>query len=316
MHEGAGMTAASGDRPRILVTGANGQLGFELVRTLAPHGEVVAADRSLVDLSDLDRLRGTIRDMQPDLIVNPAAYTAVDKAESEPDLAMRINGEAPGVIAEEAKRAGAILIHYSTDYVFDGSKDEPYLETDPTGPLSVYGRTKLAGEQAIAAVGGRQLVFRTSWVYGTRGRNFLLTMRALAEKHDSLRVVADQVGAPTWSETLAELSARIAAQLLAARRDDAVWWAAHAGLYHMTASGSTSWAGFAEAIFSTSRLARRPSVVAIPSEQYPTPAARPRNSRLSNTKLERVFGVNAPDWRDALQACCRRLDAGTDPAGS
>ncbi|XDJ35914.1 MAG: dTDP-4-dehydrorhamnose reductase [Burkholderia sp.] len=310
------MTIASENRPRILVTGVNGQLGFELARMLVAHGEVLAVDRSVVDLSDLDLLHGTIRDMHPDLIVNSAAYTAVDKAESEPDFAMRINGEVPGVIAEEAKQAGAILIHYSTDYVFDGRKDEAYLETDPTGPLSVYGRTKLAGEQAIAAVGGRYLVFRTSWVYGTRGRNFLLTMRTLAEKHDSLRVVADQVGAPTWSETLADLSARIAARLLAERRNDAAWWAAHAGLYHMTASGSTSWAGFAEAIFSIDRLARRPSVVAISSEQYPTQAARPRNSRLSNEKLERVFGVRAPHWRDALRDCCRNLDIGADPAGS
>ncbi|MGN3963907.1 dTDP-4-dehydrorhamnose reductase [Burkholderia gladioli] len=309
------MTAASADRPRILVTGANGQLGFELARALVPYGQVVAVDRSSVDLADLDRLRAAIRDVRPELIVNPAAYTAVDKAESEPDLAMRINGEVPGVIADEAKRVGAALVHYSTDYVFDGSKDEPYLETDPTGPLSVYGRTKLAGEQAIAEVGGRHLVFRTSWVYGTRGRNFLLTMRALAQTHDTLRIVSDQIGAPTWSATLADQTSRIVAQLLAARRDDA-WWAEHAGLYHMTASGSTSWAGFAEALFAISRLARRPSVLAIPSEQYPTPAARPRNSRLSNQKLERAFGVRAPDWLEALRICCQRLDAGADSTGA
>ncbi|MBN3824742.1 dTDP-4-dehydrorhamnose reductase [Burkholderia sp. Ac-20384] len=302
------MNTATGDHPRILVTGANGQLGFELARTLAPHGHVIAADRTVVDLADLDRLRGAICDLRPDLIINAAAYTAVDGAESEPDLAMRVNGEAPGIIADEAVRAGAMVIHYSTDYVFDGRKDEPYIETDSTGPLNVYGRTKLAGEQAIARAGGKHLVFRTSWVYGTRGKNFLLTMRALAEKHDTLRVVADQIGAPTWSETLADLTSHVVAQLFAQRRDDARWWAAHSGVYHMTAAGDTSWAGFADTIFAESRLARRPLVVPIPSDEYPTPAARPCNSRLSNAKLERAFGVRVPHWHDALKQCCRRLD--------
>ncbi|ONT47178.1 dTDP-4-dehydrorhamnose reductase [Burkholderia cenocepacia] len=302
------MNAATGDRPRILVTGSLGQLGFELVRTLARHGHVVAADRTVVDLADLDRLRSVIRDLRPDLIVNAAAYTAVDKAESEPDLAMRINGEAPGIIADEAARAGAMVIHYSTDYVFDGRKDGPYVETDPTGPLNVYGRTKLAGEHAIARAGGKHLVFRTSWVYGTRGKNFLLTMRALAEKHDTLRVVADQIGAPTWSETLADLTSHVVAQLFTQQRDDSQWWAANSGVYHMTAAGDTSWAGFADAIFAESRRARRPLVVPIPSDGYPTPAARPRNSRLSNAKLERAFGMRVPQWHDALTKCCRRLD--------
>ncbi|MCA7998162.1 dTDP-4-dehydrorhamnose reductase [Burkholderia metallica] len=303
------MNAAISDRPRILVTGANGQLGFELARTLASHGQVVGADRTVVDLADLDRLRGTIRDLRPDLIVNAAAYTAVDRAESEPELAMRINGVAPGVIAEEAKAAGAVVIHYSTDYVFDGHGAEPYVETDPTAPLNVYGRTKLAGEQAIAQAGGMHLVFRTSWVYGTRGKNFLLTMRALAEKHDTLRVVADQIGAPTWSETLAELTSHVVAQVLAKKRpDDSQWWSTHSGVYHMTAAGDTSWAGFADAIFEASRLTRRPLVVPIPSDEYRTAAARPRNSRLSNAKLERAFGVRAPHWHEALEKCCRRLD--------
>ncbi|KWI26560.1 dTDP-4-dehydrorhamnose reductase [Burkholderia stagnalis] len=306
------MSAFEKTASRILVTGASGQLGFELVRALQSCGQVIAADRTMIDLSDFDQLRQVIREIRPALIVNPAAYTAVDKAESEPEVAMRINGEAPGLIAEEAKRLGAILIHYSTDYVFDGEKRDAYVETDPAGPLNVYGRTKLAGEHAIEQVGGRYCVFRTSWVYGTRGKNFFLTMRALAARHRELRVVADQTGAPTWSATLADLTTDVVKQALAKWGDNAAWWSEHSGVYHMTARGETTWAGFAEAIFELAEARLKPEVIPIASDQYPTPAARPHNSRLSNERLEHVFGVRAPHWRDALQACYWRLDVERD----
>jgi dTDP-4-dehydrorhamnose reductase len=286
----------------ILVTGVSGQLGFELARTMQGLGRVVALDRSKLDLSDLDQVRAVVRDVRPTLIVNPAAYTAVDKAESEPDLAMRINGEAPGVLAEEARKLGAALIHYSTDYVFNGDKADAYTEDDHTDPQNVYGRTKLAGEQAVGASGADHLVFRTSWVYGTRGKNFLLTMLRLGADRSELKVVADQYGAPTWSNTIATLTAHVAAQALAAS-DSAQWWKAHTGVYHLTAADSTSWQGFASAIFELADLDRRPSVLPIPALDYPTPAKRPANSRMSNDKLANAFGLRAPHWKDALNLC-------------
>lgn len=284
----------------ILVTGVSGQVGFELTRTLQGLGKVVAVDRATLDLGNLDQVRAVVRDVKPDLIVNPAAYTAVDKAESEPDLAMRINGEAPGVLADEAKKLGAALIHYSTDYVFDGEKNGPYVEDDPINPQNVYGRSKLAGEQAIAASGASHLIFRTSWVYGTRGKNFLLTMLRLGATRPELKVVADQFGAPTWCNTIAAMTANVVAQAFAAEDGDA-WWARHSGVYHLTAGESTSWQGFASAIFEAAKL----SAVAqpIPATDYPTPAKRPQNSRMSNEKLARVFGLAAPHWRDALGLC-------------
>ena len=208
----------------ILVTGVNGQVGFELCRTLQGLGRVVAVDRTRFDLSDFDQMRAVIREVRPTLIVNPAAYTAVDKAESEPDQAMRINGDAPGVIAEEAKRLGAALIHYSTDYVFNGEKDGVYREDDAVDPQNVYGRSKLAGEQAIGAVGVAHLIFRTSWVYGARGKNFLLTMLRLGAERPELKVVADQFGAPTWSNTIAALTAHVIAQYLKNLLKDHVAW--------------------------------------------------------------------------------------------
>lgn len=295
------MSAHHGTRT-ILVTGVNGQVGYELARTLQGLGKVVAVDRSVMDLSNLDQIRAVVRDLKPALIVNPAAYTAVDKAEQEAELAMRINGEAPGVLAEEAKKLGAALIHYSTDYVFNGEKEGAYVESDPTDPQNVYGRTKLAGEQAIAATGANHLVLRTSWVYGTRGKNFLLTMLRLGADRPELKVVADQFGAPTWCNTIATLTAHIGAQAFAAQ-DSAAWWRERSGIYHLCAGDSTSWHGFASAIFELADLPNRPQTLPIPASEYPTPARRPSNSRMSNDKLAQVFGLAAPHWRDALQLC-------------
>ncbi|GJH02896.1 dTDP-4-dehydrorhamnose reductase [Paraburkholderia terrae] len=286
----------------ILVTGVNGQVGFELARTLQGLGRVIAVDRSVLDLSNLDQVRSLVRETRPHLIVNPAAYTAVDKAETEAELAMLVNGEAPGVLAEEGKKLGATLIHYSTDYVFDGTKDDAYVETDVTNPQNVYGASKLAGEQAIQASGCAHLIFRTSWVYGARGKNFLLTMVRLGADRPELKVVADQYGAPTWSNTIATLTAHIVAQSTAAE-DSARWWQARTGVYHLTAGGSTSWHGFASAIFDRADLDKPPRVLPIPASDYPTPAKRPVNSRMSNDKLEQVFGLRAPLWDDALRLC-------------
>ncbi|KND60690.1 dTDP-4-dehydrorhamnose reductase [Candidatus Burkholderia verschuerenii] len=284
----------------ILLTGVNGQVGFELARTLQGLGNVVVVDSSRLDLSDLDQVRRVVRDVKPALIVNPAAYTAVDKAESEVDAAMRANGEAPGVLAEEAKRLGAALVHYSTDYVFDGTKDGAYVEDDAVNPQNVYGKSKLAGEQAIAASGCDHLIFRTSWVYGTRGKNFLLTMLRLGAEREELSVVADQIGAPTWAVTIAALTANVLAQGAVA---DAGWWSEKSGVYHLTAGGATSWHGFAQAIFDLSDLAKKPIVKPIPASAYPTPAARPHNSRMSGVKFQAAFGAQALSWDDCLRLC-------------
>jgi dTDP-4-dehydrorhamnose reductase len=244
-----------------------------------------------------------VREVKPDLIVNPGAYTAVDQAESEPELAMKINGEAPGVMAEEAKRLGALLVHYSTDYVFDGRKDSPYTEDDAPNPLSVYGRTKLAGEMAVRASGARHLILRTSWVYGMRGRNFLLTILRLAREREELRIVADQFGAPTWSRMSAETTAAILARVGTGGSA-----ATDSGIYHLTASGSTSWHGFTAAIIEGAARAwgfepttRR--VLPIATTDYPTPAARPANSRMSCNRLGADFGVRLPDWAECLALC-------------
>lgn len=296
------MSADNHTERRILVTGVHGQVGFELARTLQGLGRVVAADRSMLDLSDLDQIRAVVREVQPTLIVNPAAYTAVDMAESEYDSAMRINGEAPGVLAEEARRLGIPLIHYSTDYVFDGEKEGAYVEEDVTDPQNAYGRTKLAGEQAIAASGADHLIFRTSWVYGTRGKNFLLTMLRLAAERSELKIVADQVGAPTWSNTIAALTAHVVAQV-PINDAAAQWWRERSGVYHLAAGGATSWCGFAQAIFDMSSLERKPTVLPISASQFATPAKRPRNSRMSHEKLSRVFGLTAPEWSDSLKLC-------------
>lgn len=284
---------------KILVTGKTGQVGYELMRSLQPLGEIIGVDRSGMDLADLDQVRDVIRRVRPGLIVNPAAYTAVDKAESEPELAMRINGLAPGIMAEEAVRLGAAVVHYSTDYVFDGTKQSAYTEDDMPCPINVYGQTKLAGEQAIAATGVAHLIFRTSWVYGMRGKNFLLTMMRLAAEREELRIVADQHGAPTWCRTIADTTASILAQANGAS-DRAAWWRENSGLYHMTAQGATTWHGFADALLD--RIAKKPVLVPISSNEYPVPAARPANSQLACAALMGRF-CHLPDWRDALRLC-------------
>lgn len=291
-------------QPTILITGVNGQVGYELLRSMQGLGRVVGLDRAALDLTDLDRVREFVRKAKPALIVNPAAYTAVDKAETDEAAARRLNAEVPAVLAEEAARCRATLIHYSTDYVFDGTKDAPYLEDDPVNPQNVYGQTKLEGEQAIAASDCAHLILRTSWVYGRRGKNFLLTMLRLGAEKPELRVVSDQIGAPTWSNTIATLTAHIAAQGLAA--GDEQWWHARSGIYHLSAAGETTWYGFAKAIFEMDKPTASASVVPISSDQYPVPALRPANSRMSQRKLSNVFGLDVPDWHDALQLCMSR----------
>lgn len=277
---------------KILLTGRGGQVGGELLQRLPVVGEVVAPTSRELDLADPDAIVRVVRELRPDLIVNPAAYTAVDKAESEPGLAFAVNGRAPGILAEEARRAGALLVHYSTDYVFDGSKPDAYVESDATAPLNVYGASKLAGEQAIAASGCRHLVFRTSWVYGATGKNFMLTMLRLMRERPEVRVVNDQFGAPTWSGWLAESLA----ELLQAR---AQGQELREGLYHMTPAGRVSWHGFAQEI---GRLAGcQAQVLGIPATEYPTPARRPANSLLSGRKAEQELGLLRPDWRELLQ---------------
>ncbi len=285
----------------ILVTGVNGQVGFELLRALQGLGRVVSCDRSTLDLSDLSRVQDFVRELKPSLIVNPAAYTAVDKAETDVEAARRLNVDVPRVFAEEMARSGGTLIHYSTDYVFDGTKAGAYVETDATNPQNVYGDTKLEGEQAIAATGCAHLTLRTSWVYGRRGKNFLLTMLKLGSERPELRVVADQIGAPTWARTIAVATSHIVAQGAAAADTD--WWARRSGVYHLTAAGATSWCGFAESIFGIAMASQAPTVVPISAIEYPTPAKRPVNSRMSLDKLTEVFGLRMPEWDDALRLC-------------
>ncbi|MCG1055572.1 dTDP-4-dehydrorhamnose reductase [Mycetohabitans sp. B5] len=286
----------------ILVTGATGQIGFELVRTMQGLGKVIAVDRAAFDLTKPDQMRAVIRTIRPAVIVNPAAYTAVDAAQNNPGLAMQVNAKAPGVLADEARRVGAAIIHYSTDYVFNGEKDSPYVEEDEADPRNFYGVSKLAGERAIASAGAHHLILRTSWVYGMRGKNFLLTMLRLGKERDEIKVVADQFGSPTWSNTIATLTAHIVSQALAAH-DTRQWWQERSGLYHLTAAGSTSWHGFAKAIFDAIALKRVPIVMPIPASDFPTQAERPANSCLSNGKLERVFGLQPPRWDQGLKLC-------------
>lgn len=281
----------------ILLTGQNGQLGWELQRALAPLGKVLGIDRAALDLADAAAIRKLVREIRPDIIVNAAAYTAVDQAEKDTDLAMAINGQAPGVMAEEARKLGALLVHYSTDYVFDGTKDSPYTEQDAPNPINAYGRSKLAGELAIRATDCRFLVFRTSWVYGLRGKNFLRTILRLAEEREELHIVADQIGAPTWSRMIAEATA----QALSHRT-------APEGLFHLTCAGAISWHGFAQAILELTRhmRTRDPLLSPIPSSDYPQPAARPRNSRLACDHLAQAVALSLPDWREALNLCVER----------
>ena len=281
------------ERPAILLTGADGQVGFELKRLLATSGEIVAADRKTLDLAVPDAIVAVVRRVKPSLIVNAAAYTAVDRAESEPERARAVNARAPGILAEEAKRASAVLVHYSTDYVFDGNRTTPYPEDAPTAPLNVYGLTKLEGEQAIAAAGARAIVLRTSWVYGLRGKNFLLTMRKLAAERDELKVVCDQIGVPNWSRTLAAATARIVGAGLPALAE-------RSGLYHLSCSGEASWYDFARAILGDGP---KPRVVPITTPEYPTPARRPAYGVLATSRFESAFGFAPPRWQDALAEC-------------
>jgi dTDP-4-dehydrorhamnose reductase len=281
---------------RILLTGINGQVGWELQRTLQPLGSVIAVGHADLDLANPDRIRSVLRDIRPTVIVNPAAYTAVDKAESEPALATAINATAPGILAEEAKLLNALLVHYSTDYIFDGSKSTPYNEGDTPNPINVYGSSKLAGEQAIRSSGCRHLILRTSWVYGMRGRNFLRTMLQLAKDRDELSIVADQFGAPTWSRMIAETTAL----LLSRHREQE-------GVYHFTAGGETTWHGFAEEIFASAlaagQLERKPAVRRIASADFPSPAKRPINSRLDCSRLNSDFNLRLPAWQTQLALC-------------
>jgi dTDP-4-dehydrorhamnose reductase len=285
----------------ILLTGANGQVGFELVRSLQCLGRVVALGRDALDLANLDHVRETMRQVGPALVVNAAAHTAVDLAESDVAGAMRLNAQAPAVLAEEAKRLGAALVHYSTDYVFDGTKAHAYVEDDTPAPQNVYGKSKLEGERAIVASGCAHLILRTSWVYGLRGKNFLLTMLRLGAERGQLSIVSDQFGAPTWAESIAVATAAIVAQAVGGQWDE--WWEQHAGTYHLTARGRTSWHGFADAIFELAGTATRPVLTAVPSASYKTAARRPQNSSLSNDKLASAFGLRLPDWREALKLC-------------
>ena len=286
--------------PRILIVGNAGQLGRELEKLFVSTGSVVGVDRESVDLADPAQTRELVRRAAPDVILNAAAYTAVDRAESEGDLAYAINEGAPRVLAEEALQREALFVHYSTDYVFDGSKSSPWVETDSPNPLNVYGATKLGGERAVEKVGGKYLIFRTSWVYGPHGNNFLLTMLRLARERDRLSIVDDQIGAPTTSIELARATHTIVSGILGGRFAAPEKWA---GLYHMTCGGSVSWFGFAQAIFArASELlgVKPPALTSITSEEYPTPAARPRNSVLSNAKLRERFGVLLAPWESAL----------------
>jgi len=285
-------------RPRILLTGANGQVGWELRRTLSSLGEVVALDSRAMNLADTAAVRQKVRNIAPSIIVNPAAYTAVDKAESEPERARAVNAVAPGILAEEAGRLDALLVHYSTDYVFNGSGTTPWREDDVCDPLNVYGATKLAGERAIQAAGCRHFIFRTSWVYGARGSNFLLTMRRLMRERPELKIVADQIGAPTWCRDLAEATALVLSQIASPARSFDQW-----GVYHMTHAGETSWHGFAEAIQALDETLASARLLPIPGCDYPTPAQRPLNSRLNNDRLEQAFGLRLQDWRAALALC-------------
>lgn len=287
---------------KILVTGIRGQVGFELLGSLEPLGELIPVDRSTLDLTQADAIRTLIRSTRPELIVHPAAYTAVDRAEQESALCHAINATAVGVIGEEAEQIGAAVIHYSTDYVFDGSGSAPWRESDPTGPRNVYGQSKLAGERLLADACSQHLILRTSWVYGLRGSNFLLTMLRLSQERQSLRIVADQIGAPTWSRFIAETTAALIARHVV-RQDGRTRLRCPPGALHLCNGGATSWAGFAREIF---RLAGRPtSIEEIPSSAYPTPAARPLNSRLDVSRIEELLGVPMEPWAVSLCRCLR-----------
>jgi dTDP-4-dehydrorhamnose reductase len=296
-------------KPRVLIVGAAGQVGVELQRSFADFGEITAVDRPDFDLGDERQTRDLVARANPEILLNAAAYTAVDRAESEPQIAMAINAQAPRILAEEAKLRNAIFVHYSTDYVFDGEKKGPWTEQDLPNPQNIYGVSKLAGERAIAEVGGKCLTFRTSWVYGPHGANFLLTMLRLAKQRDQLSIVDDQYGAPTTSIELADATRTIVEGALAGKYGASEDWA---GLYHMTCGGTTSWCGFAQAIFARAGGlldGKVPTVTPIASKDYPVPAKRPSNSVLSNDRLNERFGLRLAAWEPALDAVIHALSA-------
>ncbi|HLH09390.1 MAG TPA: dTDP-4-dehydrorhamnose reductase [Terriglobales bacterium] len=301
---------------RILLIGNVGQVGWELKRTLSTLGDVVDIDRPGIELTSADSIRKVIRQNSPQVIVNAAAYTAVDKAEDESELAMGINATAPAIMAEEAKVSGAAFLTYSTDYVFDGAKQGPYTEEDQPNPLSAYGRSKLAGDEAVRDAGGSYIIFRTSWVYGARGKNFLLTMMKLVAEREVVKVVDDQIGAPTWSRSLAEATAQVIAQRANGRANHsstvAERFADVKGVYNLTSDGRTSWFGFTEAIVNEMRALGRESlarVLPITSAEYPVRAVRPKNSVLDNSKLKNTFGLTMPQWDDALSMVVDELQS-------
>jgi dTDP-4-dehydrorhamnose reductase len=293
---------------KILITGVLGQVGYELQRSLAPFGHIIGVDKDEMDLTNPSAVRKFIRDAAPDIIVNPGAYTAVDLAEKDAAICMAINNTASLVIAEEAKVLNALLIHYSTDYVFDGKSQNPYKENHIPNPLNVYGASKLAGEKAIQEIGGRHLILRTSWVYGTRGRNFLLTMLKLGADKDHLSIVSDQIGAPTWSRMIAEATAQILSKTPYLEKQEKFY-----GIYNLTSAGKTSWLEFAESIFSLYSLKnpqyKKPKLSGILTQDYKTPAVRPINSLLCHDKLKSTFGISIPDWKTALQLCIDDLSS-------
>ena len=293
---------------KILLFGKNGQVGWELNRSLQPLGEIVVLDIEDVDFSEPESLRQIVQDVNPNVIVNAVAYTAVDKAEEEEELALNINGVAPGVLAEEALKLNALLVHYSTDYVFDGTKSTPYVETDSPNPINAYGRTKLAGEIAVQSSGCDYLILRTSWVYASRAHNFMLTMLKLAQEREELSIVSDQIGAPTSARLIADITILCLQQEIKEKREGAFT----SGLYHLTASGHTSWHGFTEEIVNLAKNRLNMSlkikeIKAIPTTDYPTPAKRPMNSQLELKKLSDMFGVEMPDWKKTLELCIEEL---------
>ena len=294
---------------RVLLLGSTGQVGSELARALLPIAEVVAPVRPQVDAADLDSLRAVFVAARPDVVVNAAAYTAVDRAEDEPERARRVNADAPGLLARLAHEHGASLIHYSTDYVFDGRRDGAYVETDATNPLSVYGRTKLEGEDRVRASGCAHLILRTSWVYAAHGHNFVRTMLRLARERQTLSIVDDQVGSPTWARAIAEATAAILSRAGHDRESVRAALAERGGLFHLTCAGAVSWCGFAQAIFEAIPDNERAlqSLAPISAAQYPSRASRPLNSRLSCELLARVWHVALPEWKCALQLAAREF---------
>ena len=297
---------------KILVVGRTGQVGWELRHKLACLGEIASVEYPEIDFTKPETLRAAVQSVRPEILVNAAAYTAVDKAEAAPELALAINGAAPGILAEEARKIGALLVHYSTDYVFDGSGKRPWTETDAPAPLNAYGKTKLAGDQAIQTSGCDHLIFRTSWVYGWRGSNFLLTMLKLAKQKKELSIVDDQVGAPTSAECIAQATSDVLAPGGAGIQR-------RSGIYNLTSSGETTWFGFTKAILSEAAVrfgSPLPNLVPILTADYPTPAKRSANSRLSCERLEQTFGVTLPHWEQALSLVLDTLAEGSSPISS